>query len=167
MNELESLNETTGVIRLNNDDVVESIGVAIKEKKYGVACNMLIALNNWRISNDLRPYELSEILFMNWTVFIEEKKSKELKCVYAIHFDDGSVKIGVSKEPKKRINTLSHASGKRVVESWFSDPLENAFDVEHKVHKRFYEKRLEGEYFRISYADALEAIAEEMAMIEG
>lgn len=165
MNELESLNETAGAIKLSNDDVVESIGVAIKEKKYGVACNMLIGLNNWRISNGLRPYVMSDILVMNLSVLTEKKESKVLRCVYAILFDDESVKIGVSKDPKKRINTISHASGKKIVKSWFSDLLENAFDVEHKVHKRFSEKRLKGEYFRISYTDALEAIAKEIAMI--
>ena len=165
MNEFESLNETTGVIRLSNDDVVESIGVAIKEKKYELACNMLIGLNNWRISNGLRPYMISDILFMNFSVLTEKKESKVLRCVYVILFDDESVKIGVSKDPKKRINTISHSSGKKIVESWFSDLLENAFDVEHKAHKRFSEKRLKGEYFRISYTDALEAIAKEIAMI--
>lgn len=167
MNELVYLNNDealTDSLMMQQKKVIRGIGLAIKKENYDIACDFLIGLNEWRASNKLKTYSISDILFMNFDVFGENGNSTEKKCIYVIHFDDESIKIGISKNPEERINTLSNISGKKVIEFWHSNLLENAFEIEQKLHNYFSENRIKGEYFKIDYEKAVMQ-AKEIALL--
>lgn len=143
----------------NHDQIIEIIGKAIHEKKYDIACEILTILNDLRMSNGLEPLSLSDVLFMNFVyLFPDDKATKDKKCLYVFKLSDGSIKIGVSKNPEQRIKTLSKQSGKKITTKWYSEPLENAFKIEKDLHSFFSKHRLEGEYFQIDFNDVLSAV---------
>lgn len=143
----------------NHDQIIRIIGKAIHEEKYDIACETLIILNDLRMSNGLKPLSTSDVLFMNFMyLFPDDETTKGKKYLYVFKLSDGSVKIGVSKNPEQRIKTLSKQSGKKIATKWYSEPLENAFKIEKDLHKSFSKHRLEGEYFQIDFNDVLSAI---------
>jgi hypothetical protein len=91
-------------------------------------------------------------------LFPDDETTEDKKCLYAFKLSDGSVKIGVSKNPEQRIKTLSKQSGKKITAKWYSEPLENAFKIEKDLHRSFSKHRLEGEYFQIDFNDVLSVI---------
>lgn len=149
MNDLE-------ITMANHDQIIKIIGKAIKEKKYDIACEILMIVNDLRMENHLEPLTPSDVLFMNFTSLFDEKPAKdEKKCLYIFQLSDKTVKIGVSKNPQQRINTLSKQSGKKVINQWISNLLINAFKIEKELHEFFSSKRLEGEYFQINFNEAV------------
>jgi predicted GIY-YIG superfamily endonuclease len=143
----------------NHDQIIRIIGKAIHEKEYDIACETLIILNDLRMSNSLKPLSLSDVLFMNFMYLSpDDETTKDKKCLYVFKLSDGSVKIGVSKNPEQRMGTLSKQSGKEITTKWYSEPLENAFKIEKDLHRSFSKHRLEGEYFQIDFNDVLSVI---------
>lgn len=146
------------LINIKNDEAVKIIGKAIKENKYDIAADLLLLLNALRAESGLKAYSLHDILFMNYGNLLPDVQEDDRKAVYVINFSDGSVKIGVSKNPKERVHTLSKQSGKRILAYWHSCLLSNSFEIERNLHSDFGEYRLEGEYFDVNYRDVLQTV---------
>jgi hypothetical protein len=72
--------------------------------------------------------------------------------IYVALFDCGAVKVGVSKNPQKRINTIAHASGRKLAEF---DCVEvnrvEAFKVEADIKHSLREHLMNGEFFNCDY----------------
>jgi len=71
-----------------------------------------------------------------------------LKSVYIIECNDETIKIGVSKNPIDRLNTIETSSGKRIINQYVTDKIEMAFALEKMLHDYFYSFRLNGEWFK-------------------
>lgn len=78
--------------------------------------------------------------------------------VYVLLFSDKTVKIGIAADVVARANAISCAKGHEVKRLWSSGPLANAREIENAAHKQFKLARLKGEYFDISFDQAVEAI---------
>lgn len=68
------------------------------------------------------------------------------------------VKIGVSVHPDKRKNQIPY----KVKQYYCSEPVENSFEIEKKIHSYLHSKRnkdaLGREYFDISFSEAVETL---------
>ena len=81
--------------------------------------------------------------------------------VYAVRNPaSGLVKIGSSKRPRERIQTLETMAGCRFTPIYVSAYFQNPAGVERRVHERFTAQRRLGEWFEVSIADAIAAIEE-------
>jgi hypothetical protein len=67
--------------------------------------------------------------------------------VYIIENEHGMVKIGVSKQPIKRIQILQNQSGLKIVNSYISEPTTKYRDIEKYLHQQFSIYRKKGEWF--------------------
>jgi len=87
-----------------------------------------------------------------------ELVSKCVGYVYAIETDSNHVKIGCSINPLQRIRTIETQSGKASINYWVSYELENWYLIESMVHELLKAKRKIGEYFDVSFNDAITTI---------
>lgn len=78
------------------------------------------------------------------------------KCVYIIHLSNDTVKIGVTQDFYRRMNTISTSSGLEVVNWCHSEylPKRDAYAIESGCHKIFKEHKTKGEFFNINFEDA-------------
>lgn len=76
------------------------------------------------------------------------------KCVYILQMNNGTIKIGITTDFEKRLNTIKHNSGLEVIKSCRTDYLADAHKIESACHKHFRAYRLKGEFFKIEYAEA-------------
>lgn len=73
----------------------------------------------------------------------------------------GNIKIGRSKKPKYREKTLQAEEPEiQLIAAWIAPK-----DIENKLHRKFYEKRIRGEWFKLSFND-LRYIKEVMKIYE-
>jgi len=71
---------------------------------------------------------------------------------------ESSVKIGVSKNTDRRIFEIEHTSGKKILDTFISEPCLNYHRIEADLHSKFKEKRILGEWFDIEFDDAVEEL---------
>ena len=92
-------------------------------------------------------------------VYKDKKKQKKARQVYIIQVDHESMsdvyKIGISNAPGKRLQTLNTSNPFEldILHKFVADPAEEA---EGKLHQRFEQTRLSGEWFRLTDAQILE-----------
>lgn len=88
------------------------------------------------------------------------KKEPSTKCVYAIKFTDGIVKIGISNNPLKRIRVIEKQSGRTIDDYFISKimPTADALEIESSIKKEHKSKNLNGEFFNIDYQKVLATI---------
>lgn len=72
--------------------------------------------------------------------------------VYLIQAENQLVKIGVSINPQKRFQTLNTASPIEL-SILFSIKSDDAYTLEDKLHKRFADRHIKGEWFSLSEED--------------
>lgn len=77
--------------------------------------------------------------------------------IYAIKFGD-AVKIGTSRNPDKRIRTVSAMNGCSDPEYYVSVEVENHRSIELKIHKHLDSKKIYSETFAIDLCDAVKVI---------
>ena len=72
--------------------------------------------------------------------------------VYLIQHGYGGIKIGVSKDPKKRCKQLQTGNQKklRVIATFSFKSKSEALIVEELLHRKFAQYRMNGEWFRKS-----------------
>ena len=75
------------------------------------------------------------------------------RCVYVFEFSDGRVKIGVTNNPKRRMQALIGASGRNITNHWESEFVgaREAFAIESAMHNFFAKDREVGEYFSTKF----------------
>lgn len=77
--------------------------------------------------------------------------------LYIIQSEEGPVKIGISIKPKERIAALESTSGRRIVRTFISPKMECFEMLEDQLHSHFSEHRTVGEWFHISFKEAVRA----------
>ena len=83
--------------------------------------------------------------------------------VYAIQRPDGQVKIGMSASPQARIRAIETQGGFEAVNTFVSDPLDDAGAVESAAHEILADQRTIGEWFAVLFDEAVAAILESCA----
>ena len=80
--------------------------------------------------------------------------------VYILEWANNLVKIGRSKNPYNRINTLRTQSPIELKQTYISEEIPNYEEVEIKLHKFFSKGRKHGEYFSITFDKAVKKLKE-------
>jgi hypothetical protein len=94
-------------------------------------------------------HEKLEDNFISWCK--KDTANKTNPSLYLI--TDGELtKIGISNNLQSRLKSLQAGNGRELL-VLFSVELENAFEIEQKLHKKFREKRLVGEWFSLTLSD--------------
>lgn len=93
-----------------------------------------------------------------------------LACVYAFEMSDNTVKIGVTRNVKKRAKSVASAVYLDVLRIHQTDfaPFHDMVSVEQACHAAFADRRVRGEIFNISFAEAcaeLDRHADEIAIL--
>lgn len=142
----------------NQQAVMDVIGKALREEKYEIAACILSALNNVRIEHGLEPYSVRDVLFMRLDDLISRGAEREQKCLYVAEFSDDSVKIGISKNPRIRLDNLSYQKGHEVKRFCCTYPIENAYKIEQELHSIYSKQRIKGEYFDVDFNTVIMAV---------
>lgn len=88
------------------------------------------------------------------------KTVKPDKYVYIANFKDGIVKIGVSKNPTKRINTILSQSGRELLKLYISEimPHAKAYQIENQLKNQLSPNKVKGEFFCANYETIVELL---------
>lgn len=86
---------------------------------------------------------------------LSNKQNKEAKSLYIVEFEDGNVKIGVSKNPEKRLKTIENNSGRKIKNFYVSEKIENSFKVEANLKNKLKQYNLNGEFYNLRYTRVL------------
>lgn len=92
-----------------------------------------------------------------------------MKRIYIIENENGMIKIGISQEVENRINVLANQGGFKVVNIYSTKPCSNSYELKHYIHEQLNSYRIRGEWFRISFGDAVKQVSKiyaEMAHFE-
>lgn len=82
----------------------------------------------------------------------------DAKSIYVIGEKQGPVKIGISKEPLRRIGVLKKQSGRELECQFVTQATGNAGEIERQAHTHFAEHRMAGEWFMIPFDVAREFV---------
>lgn len=85
----------------------------------------------------------------------DEDSLKNLKALYVMEFENGYVKIGISKDVQGRRKVLEYEQKSKVIKCRCTDLMKGALYIERELHKFFDEFRAFGEYFSCSFEDVL------------
>ena len=77
------------------------------------------------------------------------------KSVYVLLADDGTIKIGVSKNVLQRIGALQGASGKKIIESFCTPKCSNAYFIESIILKHYLFNKTYGEWINGNYTEVV------------
>lgn len=77
------------------------------------------------------------------------------KYLYVLEFANGTIKIGITNEKDKRLKAIQSASGMEIKRKYFTNVIENVHILETELHRHFKNNRLKGEFFSVSYEDAV------------
>ena len=105
------------------------------------------------IDNNPKFKKMREEIFNN-------NQKRESKSLYVVEFEDGNVKIGVSKNPKKRLGIIENNSGRKIKNFYISKKIENSFNVETKLKKELKQYNLNGEFYNLKYTKVLKLAKE-------
>lgn len=79
--------------------------------------------------------------------------------VYLLHCKGSNFyKIGSSNSPEKRLSWCQSGCPYPLILIFKSFPLDDVFSIENALHKRFWKKRIQGEWFRLRKGDVNEII---------
>lgn len=81
-----------------------------------------------------------------------------MKSIYVVENERGLVKIGVSQNVDQRLKTLSKQGGFTICHLYATESCSNAFKIENYVHKCLRKYRINGEWFSVSYEEALKVV---------
>ena len=88
-------------------------------------------------------------------------------CVYAFETSDNAVKIGVSNDDERRQLQLQR-KGFEITRSYCTQNFlrATAFRLENQCHKHFADKRIQGEFFNITFEEAVAELERLSAFVE-
>lgn len=110
----------------------------------------------------------NEVFIHDFADITRDEHRKENKCVYVFGTNNDTVKIGVAVDVEKRISAIEHASGAEVLK-YCATALMNAkkaFEIESACHKHFKDKRLKGEFFKITFDEACAELQKHAEIVE-
>lgn len=73
------------------------------------------------------------------------------KSLYLLKMSNGTVKIGIAKDVKRRISQIKASSGMDVENFLFTDVFDKAKEKEKSLHKKYKNKRKNGEFFECDF----------------
>lgn len=84
-------------------------------------------------------------------------KDMKRKVVYALEMSNDTVKIGISSQIDLRVRQVENASGMDILNVYKTGelPHELAIAIEAEAHKHFADFRLNGEFFKVDFVDAV------------
>lgn len=106
----------------------------------------------YRIVGDTEYWTFTE----EWYPYEEFKEIKNMKkpvkgFLYAILFEDGIVKIGITKNFELRIKSLKTGTGRNILKSICSVPRENYREIEFDLHEYFKTYKTQGEFYKVDF----------------
>lgn len=99
----------------------------------------------------------------------EEDFSSDWKSIYIMKSDGGEIKIGISKNVKKRKKSIENSGMIRIINVYKTIPCSNPYEIERLMHKHFENFRICGEWFLCDMGAAiyvLEKIFKDKAMFQ-
>lgn len=128
--------------------------------RFEEALDIMNTLDGYEYTRNEYPYLLwgvRESIILNLRTAILERDIS-IGHVYVIEdAERGIVKIGKSTKPQDRINHIKSISCIKGRE-FISDKVDNALVYENKVHLHLKGNRVEGEWFDISFDDAVKTV---------
>jgi len=88
---------------------------------------------------------------------VANEGDKESGYIYIVSYDD-MTKIGISIDPKSRINSLQTSNPKSFENFFVSERTEDYKSIEKQLHDFFNDHRLKGEWFDITFERAVSAL---------
>ncbi len=102
-------------------------------------------------------YSVKETIFRNMIAKESKPKSKRL---YLCQMSNGTVKIGIADDVKRRISQIRYSSGMNVEKCLFTDTFDKAGKKETELHEKFKNTRKNGEFFSCKFSDVEKEIAD-------
>lgn len=99
----------------------------------------------------------------------EEDFPSDWKSIYIMKSDGGEIKIGISKNVKKRKKSIENSGMIRIINVYKTIPCSNPYEIERLMHKHFENFRICGEWFSCDMGAAisvLEKIFREKAVFQ-
>ncbi|MCI9136440.1 MAG: hypothetical protein HFH48_02585 [Lachnospiraceae bacterium] len=99
----------------------------------------------------------------------EEDFPSDWKSIYIMKSDGGEIKIGISKNAKKRKKSIENSGMIRIINVYKTIPCSNPYEIERLMHKHFENFRICGEWFLCDMGTAiyvLEKIFKDKAMFQ-
>lgn len=99
----------------------------------------------------------------------EEDFPSDWKSIYIMESDGGEIKIGISKNVKKRKKSIENSGMIRIINAYKTIPCSNPYEIERLMHKHFENFRICGEWFLCDMGAAiyvLEKIFKDKAMFQ-
>ena len=95
-------------------------------------------------------------------------KSPELKCMYILEMSNKTVKIGCTKDFKKRMRNIVTGSGLGVMNWCRSEYISarEAYYIEGTCHKAFDDCRVLGEFFDVDFEKAVTELKKHTPIVE-
>lgn len=136
----------------------------ISNSNHDLAARLMDSINKKRKEKMQRLISNTDICVYALSRFEKNKLDEDRRRLYIAEFEDGTVKIGVSYDPSKRIKNLEHTKGFKTTRRACSLLINNAFTIESELKKHFSDFRLVGEYFSNSFDEILN-IAQQKCLI--
>lgn len=77
----------------------------------------------------------------------EEDFPNDWKSIYIMESNGGEIKIGISKNVKKRKKSIENSGMIRIINVYKTIPCSNPYEIERLMHKHFENFRICGEWF--------------------
>nr|WP_319488588.1 GIY-YIG nuclease family protein [uncultured Caproiciproducens sp.] len=103
---------------------------------------------------------MSDLVFLepNKIDAVPEQIKVPMSNVYVIEQRQNYCKVGVSINYEKRKRAIETQGGFYAKNSYSSEPINNGYKVESKVHELLSQFRVTGEWFSVSFSDAIKAV---------
>ena len=114
------------------------------------ALHISLALNKEEREVEKMTEDRTENVALN-----DEETPSDWKSVYIMQSDSGQIKIGISKNVKKRKKSLENSGFMKITNCYKTRPCSNPFEIERAMHKHFEKFRVRGEWFSCEAGDAI------------
>lgn len=118
---------------------------------------LILLMKNSNESNELKKKIIKNEDFLQCLQSLYKHKYTE-GYVYAIQKENKLVKIGVSVNPEKRINTIRTHSAEVILNIFISEKTNKYKEIERKIHQMFKKERVMGEWFNVDFQLAKQRI---------
>lgn len=88
----------------------------------------------------------------------EEDFPSDWKSIYIMKRESGEIKIGVSKNVKKRKKNIETSGMMKIANVYKTNPCSNPYEIEAIMHERFKKSRIQGEWFSCDMGTAILAL---------
>lgn len=88
----------------------------------------------------------------------EEDFPSDWKSIYIMKWESGEIKIGVSKNVKKRKKNIETSGMMKIANVYKTNPCSNPYEIEAIMHERFKKSRIQGEWFSCDMGTAILAL---------